>query len=77
MLCTILYYTILYSVFANKQVVAEWAKLAEAAKGLSTYLSSFHAFVLANVLGRPIVVLADEFIRGRDGEAYAPSDMRG
>ncbi|CAM9859053.1 unnamed protein product, partial [Ascophyllum nodosum] len=46
-------------------------------KGLSTYLSSFHAFVLANVLGRPIVILADEFIRGRDGEAYAPCDMRG
>ncbi|CAN0254040.1 unnamed protein product [Ascophyllum nodosum] len=61
----------------QSQVVAEWAKLAEAAKGLSTYLSSFHAFVLANVLGRPIVILADEFIRGWDGEAYAPSDMRG
>ncbi|CAM9281329.1 unnamed protein product [Scytosiphon promiscuus] len=59
------------------QVVAEWHMLVEAANTPSAYLSSFHAFVLANALRRPILVYGDRFVRGRDGEPYAPSDVRG
>eukprot|EP00903_Cladosiphon_okamuranus_P006860 g6681.t1 len=59
------------------QVVAEWHMLVDAAKTPSAYLSSFHAFVLANALRRPILVYGDRFVRGKDGEPYAPSDVRG
>ncbi|CAB1096732.1 unnamed protein product [Ectocarpus sp. CCAP 1310/34] len=59
------------------QVIAEWHMLVQAAKTPSAYLSSFHAFVLANVLRRPILVYGDRFVRGRNGEPYAPSDVRG
>lgn len=51
--------------------------LVQAANTRSAYLSSFHAFVLANALRRPILVYGDRFVRGRDGEPYAPSDVRG
>eukprot|EP00752_Nemacystus_decipiens_P008745 g7806.t1 len=59
------------------QVVAEWHMLVDAANTPSAYLSSFHAFVLANALRRPILVYGDRFVRGKDGEPYAPSDVRG
>ncbi|CBN77073.1 Zn-finger (Ran-binding)-3 [Ectocarpus siliculosus] len=59
------------------QVIAEWHMLVQAAKTPSAYLSSFHAFVLANALRRPILVYGDRFVRGRNGEPYAPSDVRG
>ncbi|CAM9242417.1 unnamed protein product [Pylaiella littoralis] len=61
----------------EEQVMAEWHMLVEAAKTPSAYLSSFHAFVLANALRRPILVYGDRFVRGKDGEPYAPSDVRG
>ncbi|CAM9659563.1 unnamed protein product, partial [Sphacelaria rigidula] len=60
-----------------RQVVAEWNMLVQAAKTRTAYLSAFHTFVLANVLRRPIVVYGDRFVRGKDGEPYAPSDVRG
>lgn len=59
------------------QVVAEWHMLVQAANTPAAYLSSFHAFVLANALRRPILVYGDRFVRGKDGEPYAPSDVRG
>ncbi|CAN0057801.1 unnamed protein product [Choristocarpus tenellus] len=51
--------------------------LLRAAKTPGAYLSSFHCFVLANALRRPLVVYADRYLRGVDGNKYAPSDMLG
>ncbi|CAN0563972.1 unnamed protein product, partial [Ectocarpus sp. 12 AP-2014] len=39
-----------------EQLQAEWRMLMEAVKTPSAHLSSFHVFVLAHVLRRPIVV---------------------
>ena len=40
-------------------------------------LEEFHVFVLANVLRRPIIVVADTFLKDQDGEALAPIPFGG
>lgn len=47
------------------------------AVGSHEYLFRFHVFVLANILRRPIVVIADSFLRAANGEPFAPLPMRG
>lgn len=52
--------------------------LMEAVKTPSAHLSSFHVFVLAHALRRPIVVYGEKYVYGaNNGEAYVPSDMPG
>ena len=40
-------------------------------------LEEFHVFVLANVLRRPIIVVADTILKDQDGEALAPIPFGG
>ena len=40
-------------------------------------LEEFHVFVLANILQRPILVVADTVLRDADGEAFAPIPFGG
>ncbi|XP_077862554.1 OTU domain-containing protein 7B-like, partial [Saccoglossus kowalevskii] len=40
-------------------------------------LEEFHVFVLAHVLRRPIIVVADTVLRDADGEAFAPIPFGG
>ena len=40
-------------------------------------LESFHIFVLANVIRRPIIVLGGEFVKDSNGDAIQPNSMLG
>ncbi|CAB1121499.1 unnamed protein product [Ectocarpus sp. CCAP 1310/34] len=63
---------------AAGELRAEWRMVMEAVKTPSAHLSSFHVFVLAHVLRRPIVVYGKNHVYGaNNSEAFVPSDMPG
>jgi hypothetical protein len=60
------------------QLEQEWeTQVVGNAAGSREYLSRFHVFILANILRRPVIVLADSYLRGADGSAFSPLQMRG
>lgn len=60
------------------QLEQEWeTQVVGQATGSREYLSRFHVFILANILRRPIIVLADPYVRGPDGSIFSPLPMRG
>lgn len=42
-----------------------------------TALEEIHIFVLANILRRPIIVLAEDIVRSLEGDTFAPKNIAG
>jgi len=41
------------------------------------FLESIHVFTISNMLARPIIVLSEEYVRNKDGEAIGYNDLYG
>mmetsp|Transcript_12366 Transcript_12366/g.15972 ORF Transcript_12366/g.15972 Transcript_12366/m.15972 type:complete len:241 (+) Transcript_12366:53-775(+) len=59
------------------QFEKEWEGLVNAAVMSGEFLSSFHIYLLAHVIRRPIIVYGDSYIRDKSGDRYAPNSLRG
>nr|5LRW_A Chain A, OTU domain-containing protein 7B [Homo sapiens]5LRW_C Chain C, OTU domain-containing protein 7B [Homo sapiens] len=64
-------------VYTEDEWQKEWNELIKLASQPGESLEEFHVFVLAHVLRRPIVVVADTMLRDSGGEAFAPIPFGG
>lgn len=72
-----------YSTFSEEDWEREWDLLVKLSspdpkhKDNYTMLEEFHVFALANMIKRPIIIVAAKFIYSLDGDEFSPNNIGG